>query len=101
MDIELGQGETCKIPTGGFLPSEADAVVMIERVTPSRRENIRIYHLLRPHENVIVKGEDAKKGDEIFFKGRILRAQDVGFLAALGIERVHVFRKPRIPIISV
>ncbi|UCD73494.1 MAG: molybdopterin molybdotransferase MoeA [Candidatus Bathyarchaeota archaeon] len=100
VDIELGQGEACKIPTGGFLPSKADAVVMAERVTSPRKGIIRIHHPLGPHENVIAKGEDAKKGDKILFKGRILRAQDVGLLAALGIERVHVFRKPRIPIIS-
>jgi molybdenum cofactor synthesis domain-containing protein len=100
VDTELGQGEAYKIPTGGFLPSEVDAVVMTERVTSSMREIISIHQPLRPYENVIVKGEDAKKGDKILLKGRVLRAQDVGFLAALGIKRVHVFCRPRIPIIS-
>lgn len=99
-NINLGEGDVCKIPTGGFLPSEADAVVMTEQVTSSRRKQIDIYRPLRAGESVILKGEDVKKGDAILLKGSVLRAQDLGVLAALGIKRVEVFRRPRIPIIS-
>jgi molybdenum cofactor synthesis domain-containing protein len=100
VNLKLGKGETCRIPTGGFLPSRADAVVMLERVTSPSRETIEIDHPVNIGVNIIKKGEDAKRGEKILSKGKILRAQDIGLLTALGIRRVSVFGRPKIPIIS-
>ena len=100
VSCKLGQGETYKIPTGRFLPKGADAVVMEERVVPSGRSSIQICYPLRVGENVIFTGEDVRRGERVLSKGRILRAQDVGLLAALGIKNVRVVRRPIVPIIS-
>ena len=97
---KLGNGETCKIPTGGFLPKGANAVVMEERVVLSGRNLIQVHHPLRVGESVSPRGEDIKEGERILRKGRVLRAQDIGVLAALGIKGVQVVRRPRISIIS-
>ena len=41
-----------------------------------------------------------KKGDLILKKGQVLRPQDIGILASLGLTAVEVAKKPRIAIIS-
>jgi molybdenum cofactor synthesis domain-containing protein len=41
-----------------------------------------------------------KKGDLILKKGQVLRPQDVGILASLGMATVQVVKKPRIAILS-
>ncbi len=100
VSCELHEEETCKVPTGGSLPKGADAVVMEEQVVPSGRTSIQICDPLRVGENVIPRGEDVKRGERILSKGRILRAQDEGLLAALGVKAVKIVRRPIVPIIS-
>ncbi len=45
-------------------------------------------------------GEDIQAGDRLFSSGQLLRPQDIGALAALGIDSVSVYRKPRVAILS-
>jgi molybdopterin molybdotransferase len=53
-----------------------------------------------PGENISRKGEDIKKGEIALEAGTRINAYHVGLLAALGISKVDVVRKPRIAIIS-
>jgi molybdopterin molybdotransferase len=61
---------------------------------------IEIYKAISPFENVIQPGDDFKKGSTIVEKGKRLRPQDVGALASFGIDRVNVFKRPKVAIIS-
>ncbi len=98
--IILDSGEAIKIWTGGILPQGADAVVMLEYTQELLDGSLEIYRPVAPGENVIEKGEDCKKGQRIFKKGTLLRPQDLGLLAGLGITDVKVVKKPRVAIIS-
>jgi molybdopterin molybdotransferase len=98
--FSIGAGETARIWTGGMLPEGADAVVMLEYARDAGGKQIELTRPAAPLENVIGADEDAAKGDELLPAGRILRAQELGLLAALGLQRVVVAQKPRVAIIS-
>jgi len=53
-----------------------------------------------PGENVLQPGEDVARGERLFPAGRRLRPQEIGLLAALGLGRLTVYKKPRVAIIS-
>jgi molybdopterin molybdotransferase len=55
---------------------------------------------LAPGENLVAEGEDVKQGEEMLPAGWPLRPQDVGLLAALGLENLWVHRKPTVAILS-
>ncbi|SDK94081.1 molybdopterin molybdotransferase [Maridesulfovibrio ferrireducens] len=99
-DFTLKPGDCAAIPTGGTLPDGADAVVMVEHTHELGSGTIEIRKSSAPGENIMLKGEDTAKGENIYEAGHTVRFQDVGLLAALGIGNVSVHKKPRIGIIS-
>ncbi len=99
-DAPLRKGEALAIPTGGALPEGADAVVMVEHTESPDPSFVEIYRPVSPLENVIQAGEDIREGDPVLEKGQKIRPQDLGLLAALGITRVSVIRRPSVGIVS-
>src|SRR5208337_2132706 len=99
-DFELSKGFAAKIPTGGMLPAGADAVVMLEYVQSASENVIEILRSAAPGDNVIRQGENIKEGVTVLTAGKILRAQDIGALAGIGITRIEVFKKPILSFIS-
>jgi molybdopterin molybdotransferase len=97
---ELQPGKAAPIPTGGMLPPGADAVVMVEYTSPLDESTIEVMKPAAPGDNALLPGEDVADGAELFPAGWRLRYQDVGMLAALGITRVAVHRKPRVAAFS-
>jgi len=53
-----------------------------------------------PGQNMIFKGDDVHPGKTVLQKGRVLRAQDLGALAAIGRVQVPVVSKLQVGIIS-
>lgn len=96
----LASGQCARIPTGGTLPHGADAVVMVEHTDMLAGETIEVRKSTSPGENVMLPGEDVRQGEPALPAGRILRAQDVGLLAALGVTSVLVGKRPRVGILS-
>ncbi len=97
--LYLNSGEAMFIPTGGFLPEGADAVVMQED-TEQDSKNVTIKRSVAVEENVQRKGEDFRKGDLLFDSGHRLRPQDLSALATFGITEIPVISKPHLTIIS-
>lgn len=93
-------GQAIYVPTGGMIPPGSDGMIMIEHVESLDEETIAIYRPVAPGENMIFQGEDMKKDAMMIEKGRRLRAQDIGALAAMGISQASVFQKPKVAIIS-
>jgi molybdopterin molybdotransferase len=98
--FSIGVGEAAKISTGGMLPDGADSVVMIEHTEAIDKTTIEVYKSVAPGQNILEKGEDMHKGQTLVPAGKLLRAQEIGLLAAFGIERITVYKKPVIGIIS-
>lgn len=93
-------GKAFRISTGGMIPEGADAVVMIEYCHNLDDRMIEVSRAASPLENIIRSGDDLKKGSVIFGKGDLLRPQDIGLLAGLGIQNIQVYKRPRVAIIS-
>ncbi|MEM3797656.1 MAG: molybdopterin molybdotransferase MoeA [Candidatus Bathyarchaeia archaeon] len=98
-DVELADGQAVYVTCGAPVPNGADAVIMVEN-TILHGEKIEIRNPVRRGENIAYAGEDVKRGNLLLKKGSILRPQDIGILAGLGIKEVKVFKKPRVAIIA-
>ncbi len=96
----LKKGEAVRIWTGGALPPESDAVVMIEHTEELGDNALEVLKAVAPFENVVRRGEDFKAGETFFEVGHRLRPQDLGLLAAMGRQTVTVYRKPAVAVIS-
>ncbi len=98
--FSIGVGEAAKISTGGMLPNGADSVVMIEHTEAIDKTTIEAYKSVAPGQNILEKGEDMHKGQTLVPAGKPLRAQEIGLLAAFGVKKVTVYKKPVVGIIS-
>jgi len=93
-------GTAVAMPTGGALPSGADAVVMIEYTAEAMPGTIEVVRPVAPGEGVVRADEDARVGQQIIPNGRVLRPQDLGMLAAAGVTSVRVHARPVVTIFS-
>ncbi|MEW6192432.1 MAG: gephyrin-like molybdotransferase Glp [Bacillota bacterium] len=98
-DGPLLPGEAWRIPTGGMLPEGADAVVMVEH-TEEAGDAVAVLRPVAPEENVVRRGDDVRAGQVVLQAGKRLRPHDIGLLAACGVTRVPVRRRPVVGIIG-
>ena len=98
--FEVMAGGAAPIPTGGFLPKGADAVVMVEHTAEVDGRTVEVYRPVSPGQHVLGKGEDVKTGKGLWPAGRRLRPWDIGLMAGLGIVQVNVRRRPNVAVIS-
>ena len=96
----VSPGNAVRISTGGMLPDGADSVVMLEYVTEIDDTTLEIYKSVAPGGNVITRGEDVHADQTLVEAGIKIRPQEIGLLAALGKDRVDVYKKPVIGILS-
>ena len=96
----VGPGEAVRIATGGMLPQGADSVVMVEHTETIDESTIEVYRSVAPGQNMIAIGEDIKNKSRMLMQGQKIRPQEAGLLAALGKQKVAVFQRPVIGIIS-
>src|ERR1035441_4183524 len=99
-DTAVETGAAVLIPTGGFLPAGADAVVMVEYTDRLDSSHIEVSKPVTLRANVLDQGEDIRKGAPVLLSGRRIRPQEVGLLAAVGVTKVSVFRRARVAVIS-
>lgn len=99
-ELKLKTGEAVAIPTGGMLPEGADAVLMVEYTDYLADNTIETNRAVAAGENLVLKGEDIAKGEELFKSGHRIRPRDIGAMAGLGITEISVYGKPEIAVIS-
>lgn len=99
-DFRVGDHQAAAIPTGGFLPEGADAVVMVEYTNRAGEREIEAARPVTAGENVLAKAEDAARGEIVIPAGRRLLPQEIGLLAGLGVTGIPVYRKPRVAVLS-
>ena len=99
-DFTVQQGECAAIVTGGILPQGTDAVIMVEHTEELGAGTIEMRKSLAPGEHVMLRGEDVTRDATALTQGTLLRPQEVGLLAALGITEIPVVRRPSVGILS-
>jgi len=98
--FELEPGQCALIHTGGMLPKNADAVVMLEYTQAVNENEVEISRAVANGESVIRIGEDVAQGQLVLSKGTYIRPAEIGGLMALGITKVEVVKKISIGLIS-
>lgn len=91
-----------RIMTGAVIPQGCDAVIMQEQVEIDSDGNIKCpaWASIKSGQNIRRIGEDVKVGDVVLKQGAKLTALSLPLLASLGIEKVQVFKKLKVALIS-
>jgi molybdopterin molybdotransferase len=97
-DGSLAAGETVRIMTGAPMPDGADTVYPQEVAEPEG-EGIRVGAIARG-ANVRYRGEDVRAGGVVLAAGTVLRPQELGVAASLGLPQLSVRQRPRVAIVS-
>jgi len=97
--LKVERGAAVEIMTGAPIPEGADAVVMAEDVE-IKGDELLVYSAVVKYENVMKVGSDIKKDEIVLRAGQGLGAREIGVLAALGIDRVKVYKAPVVAILS-
>jgi molybdopterin molybdotransferase len=98
--VAVTRGGCTEIATGAPMPSGADAVVMVEETEKDPGGQVRVFGPVYPGQNVGRQGADIRAGQALFAPGDYLTSSRVGAIAALGFDRVEVFERPRVAILS-
>lgn len=103
--LEVRSGTATPIATGGIVPRGADAVVMIEHTEAVSTEDsngtrLQVFHAAASGQFVTFAGTDIARGETALRAGQVLTSREIGVLAALGLESVDVWKRPRVAIIS-
>ncbi len=96
----IASGQAMRISTGGMMPAGSDAVVMVEYTDETSAGLVEIHRSVSPWQNVIQIGDDIRRGEIVFRRGRRLRAHDIGALTGIGMSTIPVYRRPRVALIS-
>src|SRR3989338_356526 len=96
---KISQGETKRIMTGAPLPKGADTV--LEKEKSVVHDGFLILQApVSADRNVRHPGEEIKKGEPALSKLSVINPGTIGFLSGLGLERISVFKKPRVSVIA-
>ncbi len=98
--LTLGNGEAALVHTGGMLPRNADAVVMLEHTQRISAHEIEVLRPVAAGENVLLAGEDVAAGAVVIPAHTLIRPAEIGGLMALGITEVQVLQRPVVGLIS-
>jgi molybdopterin molybdotransferase len=103
----LGPGEAIRVMTGGQIPEGADCIVPVEHTGETGPMagadlplSIEVFEPSRAGQYIRPAGLDVANGQQVLEAGHRLRAQDLGLLAALGMGRPSVVRRPRVAVLS-
>lgn len=88
-----------RIFTGGAMPADLDTVVIQEDVKLDDAGHV-VFPVAPAGDNVRTTGEDIAIGDTVIAAGTRIAPWHLGVLAALGIAKVPVSRKPRVALIA-
>ena len=98
--VELTIGDQAIwLNTGDPIPQGKNAVIMTEVVDQTDPARVRIMSAVPPWSHVRPMGEDIVSGELILPESHVIRAQDLAALAASGLSKLRVRKKPKIAII--
>ena len=95
----VSKGSAIRIMTGAPMPAGADTVSRFEE-TEEQDGWVKIFAPRDKHDNYRARGESIKKGETVLSRGGRLTWADVGILASLNHQKVVVYRRPTVAIIS-
>ncbi len=105
--IQIERGTAVRIMTGAPIPPGADAVIPVEDTNENWRDKarplpttIQINRPVKPGDYIRPPGGDIQAGQTVLHAGHLIRPQEIGLLAALGIAELLVVRRPLVGILA-
>ena len=99
-DKKIKDGMCIRIFTGSPIPEGANAVIMQEDCVHNDDNTIITSTSVKPWQNIRIRGEDIRKGDNLIFEGEQLNAGAIALLNATGHKTAQVGNQPRIGLIA-
>ncbi|HEV8225984.1 MAG TPA: gephyrin-like molybdotransferase Glp [Methylomirabilota bacterium] len=94
----LGRNQALRIMTGAPMPAGADTVYLQEHV--ERKGDRVVVGPMTAGSNVRLRGEDVRAGAVVLSGGTVVRPQEIGVAASLGLAQLLVRQKPRVAVLS-
>lgn len=91
----LAPGTAIRIFTGAPLPAGADTVVIQEDVEVAADGKVSFPKGVKAHEHIRRRGEDFRRDEPLYTRGRRLGVYDLALLSAAGVAQVPVYKKAR------
>jgi putative molybdopterin biosynthesis protein len=99
-DLAVLPGTATVIATGGMIPRGADAVLMVEHTDFDEAGVLRVVRPAVPGQLIAFAGSDLARGETVLRRGRLLTSREIGMLAAVGLARLEVWRRPKVAVLS-
>ncbi|MEM4165086.1 MAG: molybdopterin molybdotransferase MoeA [Nitrososphaerales archaeon] len=98
--VTIQKGDSYQVRTGSYLPEGCDAVVGKEDVKVEG-DKVYVTKPVKPGSEVVRKGSDVAKGMVVLRAGHKIKAQDLGMLRLLRLDKVKVYAKPVVAVASI
>ncbi len=98
-NAEVASGEAIYVACGAPIPKGAASTIKVEE-TRLNGDKIEVVREIKDGEGIIPVGDDVKQGALLLKRRQVLRPQDVGLLASIGMSEAEVFKKPMLAILS-
>ena len=92
-------GAAVKIMTGAPVPPGCDTVIPIEEVEAGAAD-IRLTGAVRQGSHIRRRGEDVREGDCVVRDRSLIRPQEIGMLASLGMTSLRAYRRARVAVLA-
>jgi molybdopterin molybdotransferase len=96
--ISLSAGEAARIFTGAMIP-EGTTSIAKQEIVKRDGDTITLLEKVREGMSIRKKGEELAINEIAISKETYLNPAAIGFLSGLGIQKVNVYRKPKIAVI--
>ena len=93
-------GTCVRIPTGGKVPTGADAVVMLEHCEEYGDGTIGVAKPAAPGDGIVFENDDIAPGSVLIEAGTRLQAHHVGTFASLGMLDCNVLARIKVGVVS-
>lgn len=95
----LVSSSAARIFTGGQIPLGANVVVMQEDCNENNNK-VEIFNKPELNQHIRKRGDDIKKGEIVLKKGEKIRAQTIGLLSSLGLQKILVYQTLKVGIFT-
>lgn len=96
----LKTGQAIRVLTGAKIPAGADAVLAEEFVHVTEGSSILAQNIAEPGRNIMPRATDVACGNRIVKQNQMISPGYAGLLAAAGLSRIPVYKRPRISVIA-
>lgn len=97
--LQIVSGSAVRVMTGAQVPDDATAVIPVEHTESSGDDCVDILTSIAEQKHIGAIGEDIARNGCILRAGRILRPQDAGLIASVGVAAPTVIRRPNVKIL--